>query len=287
MSNESNPTQEFTNDNWETGEWLQLNVGLVRQQGDALPNARLLFARIATLVNRWRDHGLLHWFFFMRKPPDVRLRFFTKVDQKQAIAEISELMYTLQQENSIHLFFFSEYQPETDRFGGTAAMQLVHQHFDTDTSLWLFLDYLYQHHLSVVPKDILLSTLLHDLFTRVMPNQRSTLAAWQSLAALIPIPGETTIPRIKLLSMENLSQFYSVSGQEADILQGYTIANHILAQELVNLQHLGELTQDLADILAAIAMFTFHRHGFDSQRSGRLIPAIIDFLENEHQQDSD
>lgn len=270
---------ENAKDNWETGEWVQVNVGLVRQQGDALPSARLLFSRMNTLVNRWRDGGLLRCFFFMRKPPDVRSRFLIKLDPKQAIAEISELMSTLQQENTIHLFFFSEYQPETERFGGTTAMQSVHQYFDTDTSLWLFLDYLYQHDLSVVPKDVLLPTLLHDLFTRTLSSQQSTLAAWQSLAALIPTPNATQISTIELLSIEKLCQAYSVSGQEADILQGYTIANHILAQELVNLQQRGELTQNLADILASVAMFSFHRHGFDWLRSGKLIPGIIHTLE--------
>ena len=199
MNDENNANQQPNIDNWENGAWIQLNVGLVRHQGDAISSARVLFSRIEPLVNRWRNHGLLRWFFFMRKPPDVRLRFFTKVDQQQAIAQISELMSALQQENYIHLFFFSEYQPETERFGGIEAMQWVHQYFDIDTSLWLILDYLYQHHLSVVPKDVLLPTLLHDLFTRAMSDQISVLTAWQSLGALIPTDPEAVIPTVELL----------------------------------------------------------------------------------------
>ncbi|MEA5568496.1 thiopeptide-type bacteriocin biosynthesis protein [Anabaena sp. UHCC 0399] len=280
MSNEANANQQPSIDKWEHGEWVQLNVGLVRHQGDALSSARVLFTRIASLVNYWQSHGLLRWFFFMRKPPDVRLRFFTKVDQQQAIAEISDIMSLLQQENYINVFFFSEYQPETERFGGIEAMQWVHQHFDIDTSLWLILDYLHQNHLSVVPKDVLLPTLLHDLFKRVMPNQISVLAAWRSLAALIPTPPETTISTVEVLSIEALYQSHSVAKKEADVLERYTIANGILAQKLVNLQDMGQLTQPLTDILAAVAMFTFHRHGFDWQRSGRLIPAIIWTLED-------
>ncbi|MCF4968879.1 thiopeptide-type bacteriocin biosynthesis protein [Nostoc sp. CMAA1605] len=279
MIDESKTTQVPSSDHWETGEWLQLNVGLVRHQGDALPSARVLFAKIVPLVNSWRSQGLLRWFFFMRKPPDVRIRFFTKVDQQQAIAEISKLMYSLQQENYIHLFFFSEYQPETERFGGTKAMQWVHQHFDIDTSQWLILDYLHQHHRSVVPTDVLLPSLLHDLFTRGISDQASVLTAWHSLGALIPPDPEATIPKVELFLVDNLYQMYTVTEQEKDVLKVYTECNSILAQKLVNFRDIGQLCQDLPDILAAVAMFTFHRHGFDGQRSGKLIKAIIRTLE--------
>jgi thiopeptide-type bacteriocin biosynthesis protein len=257
--------------------------GLVRHQGEALPSARALFARLEPLVTQWRSNDLLRWFFFMRKPPDVRVRFFTIVDRQQAIAQISELMYTLERENFINQFFFSDYEPESDRFGGLEAMKCVHQHFDADTSIWLILDHLDRHKLSTIPKDLLLPTVLHDLFSRALSSKISILAAWHSLRALIPTLPEATIPTIELLSLETLSESQTVVGQEADVLQKYATANDILAKELVNLQHRGQLTEDLADILAAVAMFNFHRHGFDWHRSGKLIEAIIRILEQKNE----
>ncbi|AVH67315.1 hypothetical protein CDG77_17635 [Nostoc sp. 'Peltigera membranacea cyanobiont' 213] len=271
--------RQFSSQNWENGDWVQLNVGLVRHQDEALPSARALFARLEPLVADWRSNDLLRWFFFMRKPPDVRVRFFTRVDRQQAIAQISELMYTLERENFINQFFFSDYQPESDRFGGLEAMKYVHQHFDADTSIWLILDHLDRHKLSAIPKDLLLPTVLHDLFSRALSDRVSILAAWHSLRALIPTPPEATIPTVELLSLKTLSESRTLARQEADVLQKYATANDMLAKELVNLQHLGQLTQDLADILAAVAMFNFHRHGFDWHRSGKLIEAIIRILE--------
>ncbi|AFZ26492.1 thiopeptide-type bacteriocin biosynthesis domain protein [Cylindrospermum stagnale PCC 7417] len=279
MTNKLNSTQQ----DWENGQWVQLNVGLVRHQEGALPSARALFAQIAPLVTHWRNSGLLRWFFFMRKPPDVRLRFFIKVEQQEvmgkstriAIAELSDLMYTLERENFINLFFFSDYQPETERFGGLAAMKWVHQHFDVDTSMWLILDYLYRDNLSVIPKDLLLTTLSNDLFTRGLLDKVSMQAAWRSLGALIPAPPGTTIPAVELFSIETLCKSRCVKGQEADVLQLYATANDVLAKELVNLQDIGQLTQNLADIFATVAMFNFHRHGFDWRHSGRLIEAIL------------
>lgn len=274
MSNKSISTQNSSINNPDNREWVQLNVGLVRYQNDALPSARALFERLEPLVNHWRSNDLLHCFFFMRKPPDVRLRFLIKLNRQQAIAEMSNLMDSLQQEKFINLFFFSEYQPETERFGGLKAMQLVHQYFDTDTSIWLILDYLYRHNLSVISKDLFLLTVLNDLFTRAMPDRVSVLTVWQKLGALLPASSETTIPTVELLSIEALCKSRSLVGQEVDLLQQYTTANDTLVRELLNLQHTGQLDQDLADVLAAVAMFNFHRHGFDWLRSGKLIAAI-------------
>ncbi|MEH2124090.1 thiopeptide-type bacteriocin biosynthesis protein [Nostoc sp.] len=277
MTDELTSTTQCSSQDWENADWVQLNVGLVRDEGNALSSARALFARLEPLVTHWRSNDLLRCFFFMRKPPDVRARFFITVDRQQAIADISDLMYALRRENLINLFFFSDYEPETDRFGGLEAMKLVHQHFDADTSLWLMLDYLDRHNLGVVSKDLLVATVLHDLFTRTLSDRASILATWHSLAALISTPPEATIPTVELLSLET-----SYESPEAEILQKYATANDILAKELLNLQHLGQLTQDLVDILAAIAMFNFHRHGFDSHRSGRLIEAIIRTLEGKN-----
>jgi hypothetical protein len=53
--------------------WIQLNVGLVRQQKEALPNARHLFARLDPLIQQWRKTGQLRWVFFMRKPQYLTL----------------------------------------------------------------------------------------------------------------------------------------------------------------------------------------------------------------------
>ncbi|MEH2158476.1 thiopeptide-type bacteriocin biosynthesis protein [Nostoc sp.] len=277
MTDELTSTTKCSSQDWENGDWVQLNVGLVRDEGNALSSARALFARLEPLVTHWRSNDLLRCFFFMRKPPDVRARFFITVDRQQAIANISDLMYALQRENLINLFFFSDYEPETERFGGLQAMKLVHQHFDADTSLWLMLDYFDRHNLGVISKDLLVPTVLHDLFTRTLSDPVAILATWHSLAALISTPPEATIPTVELLSLETLYE-----SPEAEILQKYATANDILAKELVNLQHLGQLTQDLVDILAAVAMFNFHRHGFDSHRSGRLIEAIIRTLEGKN-----
>src|SRR5579862_9739400 len=95
-------------------QWIQLNAELVRHSGQALPSARALFGRIEPLMMRWRGEGRLRWFFFMRKPPDVRLRFLT-ISERETTQELAGLAAALQQEEVLGNIFFSQYRPETQR----------------------------------------------------------------------------------------------------------------------------------------------------------------------------
>lgn len=266
---------DFDHDTWQDAQWVQLNVGLVRHNGQALPSARALFARIEPLVTRWRSDGLLRWFFFMRKPPDVRLRFSTVVEEQQVVAALSEQMCALQREAFIEQFFFSNYQPETNRFGGAEAMKCVHEYFDADTSIWLGLDHLCQRGLRIASPEMLLPTVLHDLFIRGLSDDASVLRAWCTLGALIPSPPEAVIPEVKPLSIERLCSILKVETEESCLLWRYTQINDALAKELISLRSSSQLTCQLVDVLVAVAMFSFHRHGFEGRRSGVLIKAMI------------
>jgi hypothetical protein len=68
--------------------WAQMNVALERKTGDALPSARALFSRLSPTIARWRKENTLEHFFFMRKPPDVRLRFLVYNPQINIIPDL-------------------------------------------------------------------------------------------------------------------------------------------------------------------------------------------------------
>src|SRR5258708_4328329 len=55
--------------------WLQFNVSLSRQDGEAIPPALALFDRLREQLLKWRTEGKVTRFFFVRKPPGARLRF--------------------------------------------------------------------------------------------------------------------------------------------------------------------------------------------------------------------
>src|SRR5262249_50210581 len=137
-----------------TWQWVELDVGLVRHDGQGLPSARILFARLEPLVETWRGAGSLRWFYFMRKPPDVRLRFSTSLQQR-VTKELNALATALQKEDIIAAAFFRPYRPETRRFGGRLAMDLVHSYFDADTSMLFELDRSYQQDIQSLRPEVI------------------------------------------------------------------------------------------------------------------------------------
>ncbi len=259
-------------------QWLQLNIGLARANGGAIASARILFDTIAPLVQLWRENGWLDCCFFMRKPPDVRWRFLSDRPIEIQSALHSE-MKILERRGIISEFFFSDYQAETRRFGGIEAMNVVHDYFDLDTHNWRALDRLAIQNRRSIDPDLLLPSLIQDLFDRVLGDDRSTLKTWHYLAALTPLSASVkTLPEIELLSLDRLSELEGLSPAELDILNSYVRAHHKLGDEFSQLWQADLLLADLYEILATIALFSFNRHGFSGERSAPLVAAVLQDL---------
>jgi thiopeptide-type bacteriocin biosynthesis protein len=261
--------------------WVQLNVGLVRSKnGSAIHSARQLFGQIEPLVAEWREGGCLDCYFLMRKPPDVRLRFYS-IDQELLMRSTLLLaMEMLLVQGIISEFFFSEYQSETMRFGGVEAMNIIHDYFDLDTHNWLALDRLAQQNQRTIDPDLLLPSLFQDLFDRVLDDKISVLKTWYHLAALTPLPQSAkTLRSINLPPFDQLSLTAGVTNCEYSILQAYRLAHQKLATALSELWQSDLLLTDLYEILATIALFSFNRHGFSGERSAPIVTAVIASLD--------
>lgn len=275
--------------------WVQLNIGLVRDNGSAISSARQVFDAIESLVSKWREAGWLNCFFLMRKPPDVRLRFFIvdspRRDCRQRVsiihAELSQTMELLLDRGTISEFFFSDYEAETLRFGGVEAMRIVHAYFDLDTRNWLALDRLERQNQRAIDPDLLLPNLIQDLFDRVLGDEISVLKTWHYLAALTPLSkSDETLRPIDLLplgdslSLENrLSLGEGVTTTESNILQAYIQAHQELGEAFSELWQSDLLLADLYEILATIALFSFNRHGFPGERSAPIVATVIASLD--------
>ncbi|WP_404790464.1 thiopeptide-type bacteriocin biosynthesis protein [Altericista sp. CCNU0014] len=268
---------ETLEQNWQ---WLQLNVGLMRYQNQARFSARKLFAEIDLLTQQWREDGLLQCFFFMRKPPDVRLRFFTN-QRQMVIQQLTDLMDELVRQNTIRLSFFSEYEPEGDRFGGLASLARVHDYFDIDTAQWLRLDRRKQPSDPAIGDAALLSAILHDLFQSTLSDPDRVLNAWQTLGQLFgtaqPSMQSLVLPLVPLQVLQKSVGLDTALGQ---ILDCYLSANAELSQQLKELYNTGQIHCDLPDLLANVGQFTLHRHGFDWQRAGPLIEGVVEALQS-------
>ena len=256
--------------------WLQLNVGLIRTNGSAYDSARSLFDTITPFVERWREDGWLSCYFLMRKPPDIRLRFFStdcKLMIKSVLAQELEVLLKL---GTISEFFFSNYAPEINRFGGVEAMNAVHNYFDVDTHNWLALDNLARLEQSEIDPAQLLPSLFQNLFDRVLDDKISVLKTWQHLAELTPLDESVELlTLIDLLEIDRLSDSTTILPETSNILKSYRQAHDQLGEEFSQLWQADLLCADLYEILAAIALFSFNRHGFAGERSAPIVEVVI------------
>jgi thiopeptide-type bacteriocin biosynthesis protein len=110
--------------------WLQF--GLAPLAG----HLSAVHAGLLQLACRLLRDGEATNFFFMHKPPGVRVRFETTPEHRDALAEVVEAEFAAW---AVHLRQASlgRYEPEAELFGGPTSMRYVHSLFTVDSLAWL------------------------------------------------------------------------------------------------------------------------------------------------------
>jgi thiopeptide-type bacteriocin biosynthesis protein len=112
--------------------WLQ--IGLAPSRG----RAGALFGELSATVRDWRDRRLIEDFFFMNKPPGVRVRFAAEPGRTPFVrAAVRRLVRNWCARGLVADIVPGVYEPEHDRFGGPAAMDHAHRLFTVDAMAWL------------------------------------------------------------------------------------------------------------------------------------------------------
>lgn len=245
--------------------WRQLNVGLVRRDGDARGSARELFRLLQPRLAAWSDAGRLHGWFFMRKPPDLRLRLRLVADAAPALEELDRLLGAAAAAGWLRPdHFWSDYHAEQARFGGAAAMELVHAHFHADSTLWLERDQRGAG-AGAHETEALLAALLDDLFARCAP---AAAAGWQRLAALTGAAGPATGDPLRPAALADAALGAGRAGDD------YADCNARLAAGLGALAGRGELALPPIEVAASLALFCLNRHGLPGERSAPLVARV-------------
>lgn len=249
---------------YERGNWLQKSVALVRRDGSALASARAIFAALAPKLSEWRASGALSGFWFMRKPPDLRLRF---AGDASFAAELAALLEHLTSQGHIERVFDSVYQPELARFGGAEAMRSVHEFFDVDTAAWMALEEL-RVAAGARLDPLEFSALATDTLVRAASSDSlEVLTLWSEYAHVLG--GASTAPRTgQPRALDALRA--RATREEAHILAGLEQAGRRLCESLLELEASGRLTANLRDVVTAIVQFHCHRHGLDGSAQATL-----------------
>jgi thiopeptide-type bacteriocin biosynthesis protein len=255
--------------------WLQLNVSINRQAGEANPAAMALFDGLRQQLPKWRGEGLVTRFFFVRKPPGARLRFLCPKGESQVTGELELMLQQLQRQGFVEHFFRSCYEPEQARFGGAEAMSLVHDYFDADTSQWLLLQQISAAKRRSFPAGTLVTNVLNHLFTAVVGDPAEVWDIWcqcSELAGRESFEADEDYLDPMFASIEALRPL--ASPDEMAILDAYESANMTLATGLKQLWSDGKLQRGVRGVLATVAMFGLNRHGIDQNVQSKLVHLI-------------
>ena len=121
---------------WQTSnDWLQIGIRPredLGQHGD-------LCGQIACLARRLLSDSAVDNFFFMNKPPGMRLRFQTAAARSsEDLADVLHGEVTRwREEGLIDYVEHGVYEPEGPLFGGPRSMSFVHALFTVDSLIWL------------------------------------------------------------------------------------------------------------------------------------------------------
>jgi thiopeptide-type bacteriocin biosynthesis protein len=257
---------------------LQLNVQLERVDTDAESSARAVFEGIRPLIRTCRKQHIIRWFFFLRKAPDIRLRFFGPNPKRDVLPRLESVFISLEARGAVRRHFTSIYEPEVRLFGGRDALNFVHAYFDADTNAWMDLDRLSVSNRRTLLPDLVAAGVLNDLFFRTLGERSEVWDVWANVAG--DAIGEQTAERysVEVLGIEDLmAQTESLA--ERRVLRRYFAANDELAHGLCGLWSRGALNCGLRGILPFVAVFCVNRHGLSALRRTMLARAMMSLLD--------
>jgi len=254
--------------------WLQMNVALERRDGQALPSARAVFAGLAPLLARWRRERTIAGWYFMRKPPDLRLRFQGPAPEVDVAPALATLLGRLRRQGYVRRYFRSVYEPETFQFGGPEAMRLVHAHFAADSAAWLAMDQLWAAGRAALTPEALTLAVINDLLCRALDGGAEVWDVWCNLAQrLPPLSPDQEPPALEPVGLGEL--LAAASPAEAAILRRYARANAALAAGLLRVWSRGRLRCGLRGIFPFVALYHFHRYGLPGSAQAALAAAMV------------
>lgn len=244
--------------------WHQIDIALQRGGSGARANARAMFAELLPILDLDSARSDTRGWFFMRKPPDVRLRIESSPSDGGCLAAVSARLDALVGRGALVAHAEGHYHPEIERFGGDEAMDAVHGWFCLDSRLWARLD---QVALALDSGSMLLA-LVDDLFRACCPEPRE---AWRALEALLDEHPWSITSHPAAAGPVRVPD-WPVPALVAR--RPYRFANRWLGAALRELDARGRLGRSPVAIAAEVALFGFNRHGFPGTWSAPLVAAL-------------
>lgn len=242
-------------------QWVQVNLALNRRDRNAQTNARLFFGALLGAVARLERANRLRTFHFVRKPPDIRLRFQAVRPGERLMPLLDPLLRDVRRRRWIDTVTTSIYEPEWRQFGGVRAMAAVHDYFHADSVNWIRWDQMARAR-QRRDAEVLTGAILNDLFLETVGCSSEVCDIWHNLSVLTGTTGDATnLPFADAPTLRSLAN--GALPAERAVLSGYRTANRRLAAALQRIRDDGDLTVGLRAVMPFVGMFHCNRFGIN------------------------
>jgi thiopeptide-type bacteriocin biosynthesis protein len=247
--------------------WAQLNIGLRRGVEGAQTSAQILFSELMPVLRRLERSGGVDRFHFVRKAPDLRLRFRASVPDETLLPRLAKLFQKLYDDGVITSVARSVYEPEARVFGGAAAMDAVHRYFDADSRGWILWNRTPSAGGRVAAEQVC-TAVIDDLFHSVLGCASEVWDAWNNLCHLTR---EAKVAAAKLAgaipaSADEAGSVTGVDPNGSAVLKHYAKANQAFAISIHEVRDHGLLEVGMRSLLATMAMFHCNRFGVNGAK---------------------
>ncbi len=234
--------------------------------------AGLFDALHSTLLAR-RDHGRkIIPFFFVRKPPDVRVRFRTP--SWAATYEIAALFERLHAQGVVGAWDIGPYEPESELLGGASLVDATHRYFCVDTRAWMLLERGASR--AKASQAVLSMAIMNDLFFTALSADEEVWDVWCNLCVAHQV-APTHERDGALVTIEEL--FDHLSATERRAVRLYKAANRRFVQALERSSSRGRLRYGIRSILPYIALFHWNRFGLPREQRTAILRTMTGTLD--------
>jgi thiopeptide-type bacteriocin biosynthesis protein len=252
--------------------WLQVGV---RCASDAQADA-FLAGPLDTALRRWSEAGTVGQFFFMRKPPGVRLRFRGTGLDTTLLPELLALLAGEEAAKRITGHELGVYDEETHQFGGEVGLEIAHEHFDHDSRALFEIIRLEAQDADTTDRETLSLLVLNDLVAQVASDGWERWDVWRNMRlagrlrtygpeAEAALRGELEANHEALLqTLHPREALAKLPPAEQKVLERYFAANTKVAARFADAARAGTLLYGARKILPFFVIFHWNRWGMDA-----------------------
>ena len=226
-------------------------------------------------VRSWIDGGLADRFYFLHKPPGMRLRF--RARREQLLPEIESFLDEKAAAGALDRWRHRLYDSETHRFGGEIGIDIAHEFFTAESLLVLgYLRASLRGDARLSRQQISLFLLL-ELFERVVEGRWELWDIWCKMELVDRIPplsaevlatarleAERAGSAVGSLLRDRDEVLATAAPIERELLDVFRPQVERVADRLRTARDDGQLLYGLRSILPSWVVFHWNRMGFSS-----------------------